>query len=191
VYKGPEGQTTQWEDIQVKLGNMAPRAPKHKPPKYEGEPETQKDAKWLQDQDEGVLSDHEDDFTDDRELELMRCMPFARQCRTWHSKCRCHSSSCIISTCSAHLAQERPAHVHVSRSGALACRQRRLAELKEASTRPVYTSLELIRASDFKSKVTDASMTAWVVILLFQDGCALSHTVRTVPNIKKQHDRRA
>jgi len=30
VYRGPEGETTEWEDIQVKLGNFAPRP---KPPK--------------------------------------------------------------------------------------------------------------------------------------------------------------
>ena len=73
TYKGPEGQTTQWEDIQVKLGNMAPRAPKHKAAKFEGEAETVKDGKWIREQDEDVLSDHEDDFTDDRDLENLRC----------------------------------------------------------------------------------------------------------------------
>lgn len=31
VYKGPEGETTQWQDIQAKLGNYAPKA---KPPKF-------------------------------------------------------------------------------------------------------------------------------------------------------------
>ena len=72
VYKGPEGQTTQWEDIQVKLGNMTPRAPKHKPPKYEGEAEVVQDGQWLKGQEEGALSDAEDDFTDDRELEQLR-----------------------------------------------------------------------------------------------------------------------
>lgn len=73
VYKGPEGQTTQWEDIQVKLGNMAPRAPKEKAPAYEGEAEVTKGSAWLRSQEQEVLSDHEDEFTDDRELENVRC----------------------------------------------------------------------------------------------------------------------
>jgi hypothetical protein len=72
TYKGPEGQTTQWEDIQVKLGNMAPREPKYKASAYEGEAEVAKDSSWLQQQEQEVLSEHEDDFADDRELEVMR-----------------------------------------------------------------------------------------------------------------------
>lgn len=31
VYKGPEGETTQWQDIQAKLGNYVPKA---KPKKF-------------------------------------------------------------------------------------------------------------------------------------------------------------
>jgi hypothetical protein len=72
IYKGPDGQTTQWEDIQVKLGNMTPRDPKYKPPKYEGEAKPVKDAKWIKDQEEEGLSDQEDAFDDDRELEQLR-----------------------------------------------------------------------------------------------------------------------
>ena len=75
TYKGPEGQTTQWEDIQVKLGNMAPKAPKHKAPKWEGEQEMRKDTAWLAQRDEDELSEHEDAFDDDREMEELRCGP--------------------------------------------------------------------------------------------------------------------
>jgi hypothetical protein len=73
TYKGPEGETTQWEDIQVKHGNFAPRAPKYKPPKYEGEQDTARDAEWLQKQDTEQLEGLEDAFEDDRDLEAMRC----------------------------------------------------------------------------------------------------------------------
>eukprot|EP00891_Asterochloris_glomerata_P001654 jgi/Astpho2/1654/e_gw1.00032.114.1_t len=31
VYKGPEGRTTQWEDIQRKMGNLPPKEPPSKP----------------------------------------------------------------------------------------------------------------------------------------------------------------
>jgi hypothetical protein len=72
TYKGPEGQTTQWEDIQIRLGNMAPKPPKHKPPKYEGEEEVVKDRAWVLEQDEAELSSLEDEFEDDRELAALR-----------------------------------------------------------------------------------------------------------------------
>lgn len=72
VYKGPEGETTQWEDIQVKLGNMAPRPKPWKPEAYTPEEEEQKDKDWLDKKDEGELSDLEDEFGDDRALEEYR-----------------------------------------------------------------------------------------------------------------------
>lgn len=34
VYRGPEGETTEWEDLQVKLGNFAPRPKPPKPPPF-------------------------------------------------------------------------------------------------------------------------------------------------------------
>jgi hypothetical protein len=72
TYKGPEGQTTQWEDIQIRLGNMAPKPAKHRAPKYEGEKEVVKDQQWLAEQDEEQLNEHEDTFVDDREMEMLR-----------------------------------------------------------------------------------------------------------------------
>ena len=41
VYKGPEGETTQWEDIHRRLGNLPPKAPVWKPEKYTAEVEQQ------------------------------------------------------------------------------------------------------------------------------------------------------
>lgn len=72
TYKGPEGQTTQWEDIQIKLGNMAPKLKKAPAPKYEGEHEVVQDSKWLAGRDEDELAEIEDHFTDDRLLESIR-----------------------------------------------------------------------------------------------------------------------
>lgn len=72
VYKAPEGETTQWEDIHVRLGNMAPRQKPWKPDPYKPQEEQQKDKVWLDKKDEHDLSDLEDDFADDRVLEEYR-----------------------------------------------------------------------------------------------------------------------
>lgn len=73
VYKGPEGETTQWEDIQIKLGNMAPKPKPWKPDAYKPEQEEQKDKEWLDKKDEDELSELEDEFQDDKVLEEYRC----------------------------------------------------------------------------------------------------------------------
>ncbi|KAF8060532.1 Pdcl3 [Scenedesmus sp. PABB004] len=72
LYKGPEGETTQWEDIQVRLGNMAPRPKPWKPEKYAAPAEEARDAAWLAARDEDELSGAEDEFPDDRALEELR-----------------------------------------------------------------------------------------------------------------------
>lgn len=72
VYKGPEGETTQWEDIQVKLGNMTPKPKPWKPDAYQPEEEQQKDKQFLDKQDEQELRDLEEEFDDDRALEEYR-----------------------------------------------------------------------------------------------------------------------
>lgn len=72
TYKGPEGQTTQWEDIQIKLGNMAPKPPKYTPEAYQGEKQEVRNAEWILDQDETTLTELDDEFEDDRALEEMR-----------------------------------------------------------------------------------------------------------------------
>jgi hypothetical protein len=73
TYKGPEGRTTQWEDIQIKMGNMAPKPKPEKAPEWEGEQEQRKDAEWVKRMDKEQLSDAEDDFDDDRALKDLRC----------------------------------------------------------------------------------------------------------------------
>eukprot|EP00884_Botryococcus_braunii_P007292 jgi/Botrbrau1/16564/Bobra.0262s0002.1 len=73
TYKRPEGETTQWDDIQVKYGNKAPpeQVSKAEPfaPRVEG---VTKDGEWLQQQSEAELEDLEDDFMDDPILEKIR-----------------------------------------------------------------------------------------------------------------------
>jgi hypothetical protein len=51
------------------------------------------------------------------------------------------------------------------------CRQKRLLEMQEASTKPTSGSLEFIRSSEFKEKVTEQSSKCWVVVLLFKEEC--------------------
>ena len=72
VYKGPEGETTQWEDIQRRLGNLPPKAAVWKPEAYKPEDEEVKDKEWLDKKDRDELSDLEDELDDDRALEEYR-----------------------------------------------------------------------------------------------------------------------
>ena len=82
VYKGPEGETTEWEDLQVKHGNLAPREPAWKPEAYapgdDAVGPAPKDAAWVDAKREDELSDLEDELADDRFLEQYRCVGRAR-----------------------------------------------------------------------------------------------------------------
>jgi hypothetical protein len=73
TYRGPEGRTSEWEDIQIKMGNMAARPKREKAPKFESEVEEQQDANWVKRLDEDGLSDIEDEVEDDRALKVLRC----------------------------------------------------------------------------------------------------------------------
>lgn len=73
VYKGPEGETTQWEDIQRRLGNLPAKPPAWKPDAWkpeDGEPTGEDKIKGKNAEE---LSDLEDEFADDRFLEEYRC----------------------------------------------------------------------------------------------------------------------
>lgn len=72
IYKGPEGETTQWEDIHIKLGNMAPKPKAWKPEAYKPEEEEQHNQQYLDKQDEQELQELQDEFDDDRALEEYR-----------------------------------------------------------------------------------------------------------------------
>ncbi|KAE9457530.1 hypothetical protein C3L33_10568, partial [Rhododendron williamsianum] len=77
VYKDVEGASTQWDDIQRKLGNLPPKPPSFKPPPFtpsEGQDSKPKDKSWIDDKTEDQLEDLEDDpnLDDDRFLEEYR-----------------------------------------------------------------------------------------------------------------------
>jgi hypothetical protein len=72
VYHGPEGETTEWGDIQRKLGNLPANDPVWKPDKYAPEVDLVKDRQWLEKKHQEELSDLEDEFDDDRFLEKYR-----------------------------------------------------------------------------------------------------------------------
>ncbi|EXB25882.1 hypothetical protein L484_012309 [Morus notabilis] len=77
VYKDVEGASTQWDDIQRKLGNLPPKPPAFKPPPFtaaEDEASLPKDKSWIDWKTEDELEDLEDDanLDDDRFLEEYR-----------------------------------------------------------------------------------------------------------------------
>nr|XP_043606328.1 phosducin-like protein 3 [Erigeron canadensis]XP_043606329.1 phosducin-like protein 3 [Erigeron canadensis] len=75
VYKDLEGTSTQWDDIQRKLGNLPPKAPVFKPDPFtpaEDEDSKPKDKNWIDHKTEEELEDLEDDLDDDRFLEEYR-----------------------------------------------------------------------------------------------------------------------
>lgn len=77
VYKRAEGETTEWDDLQVKYGNKPPPEPASKAEPFAPRPDGEaKDRKWLQKQSEEELEDLDDEFKDDAILEKIRSTPF-------------------------------------------------------------------------------------------------------------------
>lgn len=72
VYKGPEGQTTQWDDIQRKMGNLPPKEPVKKAEPWTPEREEGKGKEWVDKKAVDELEEMDDDFDDDRFLEQYR-----------------------------------------------------------------------------------------------------------------------
>lgn len=77
VYKDVEGTTTQWDDIQRKLGNLPPKPAPFKPPPFSPSPDESsrpKDKSWIDEKTEEELEDLEDDrdLDDDSFLEEYR-----------------------------------------------------------------------------------------------------------------------
>ena len=73
VYKRPEGETTQWEDLQRKFGNLPPKEPVQKPEAFVPAQDKSKDRQLLDnDDDVDALENAEDDFADDPFLEAYR-----------------------------------------------------------------------------------------------------------------------
>lgn len=119
TYRGPEGRTTEWDDIQIKMGNKAPRPKREKAPKFAGEYEEAQDSDWVRRLDEDELSDIEDDLEDDRALKVLR--------------------------------------------------EQRIKQLQEAKQQPLFGTMDFIRATDFRQRVTEASAKQWVVVTLYKD----------------------
>lgn len=77
VYRRAEGETTEWDDLQVKYGNKAPPEPASKPEPFAPRPNGEaRDREWLERQSEEGLEDLDDDFKDDAILEKIRFRPF-------------------------------------------------------------------------------------------------------------------
>ena len=72
VYRGPEGESTQWEDIHRKLGNLPAKEPVWKPDKFVPETEVTKDQTHMAQKGAEDLEDMEDEFDDERALEKYR-----------------------------------------------------------------------------------------------------------------------
>lgn len=75
MYKDVEGKSTQWDDIQRKLGNLPEKPPAFKPPSFtpaEEEDSKPKDKSWIDSKTQDELQDLEDEFDDDRFLEEYR-----------------------------------------------------------------------------------------------------------------------
>ncbi|XP_023535516.1 phosducin-like protein 3 [Cucurbita pepo subsp. pepo] len=65
VYKDVEGASTQWDDIQAKLGNLPPKPAPFKPPAFtpaQDEASVSKDKSWIDQKTEEELEDLEDDL---------------------------------------------------------------------------------------------------------------------------------
>uniref|UniRef100_A0A0E0K1S0 Phosducin domain-containing protein n=1 Tax=Oryza punctata TaxID=4537 RepID=A0A0E0K1S0_ORYPU len=80
VYKDVEGASTEWDDIQRRLGNLPPKPEPFKPPAYAPKvdaDEQPKSKEWLDAREPDELEDLEDELDDDRFLEQYRRMRLA------------------------------------------------------------------------------------------------------------------
>lgn len=74
VYQRPEGDTTQWEDLQRKFGNLPPKEPVQKAAPFAPAEDPRRDHAWVHAAElPEDLEDAEEDFADDRFLEQYRC----------------------------------------------------------------------------------------------------------------------
>jgi len=75
VYKDVEGRSTEWDDIQRRLGNLPPKPEPFKPPPFAPKVDADKQPKskeWLDEREPEELEELEDDLDDDRFLEQYR-----------------------------------------------------------------------------------------------------------------------
>ena len=173
VYKGPEGRTTQWEDIQRKMGNLPPKEPPSKPDPWTPDKGDARDTDWLDSRDEKELEDLEDDFEDDRFLEQYRqvLLPLVLQqlqrqfavCLLLLSRQRCRVAQ-------HSLAALWLAPCHPIQPAVPWCRQQRMQQLKTEKQRPKFGTVTHITSRDFVQQVTNAGDEVWVVVHLYKDG---------------------
>ena len=83
TYRRGEGETTQWEDLQRKFGNLPPKEPVPKPAAFTPAAEQQKDTQWLDERGEDELQVLEEETSDNRFLEAYRCGPGS--CLLWRA----------------------------------------------------------------------------------------------------------
>jgi hypothetical protein len=73
IYARPEGETTQWEDLQRKFGNLPPKVPVKKADPFAPAEDEKREREWLdQTEDIETLENLEDEFADDSFLESYR-----------------------------------------------------------------------------------------------------------------------
>ena len=75
TYRCGEGETTQWEDLQRKFGNLPPKEPVPKAAAFTPEQEERRNTQWLDERDEDELEALDEETNDDRYLEAYRCGP--------------------------------------------------------------------------------------------------------------------
>jgi len=74
-YQRAEGESTQWEDLQRKFGNLPAKAPAEKPAAFAPAEEQRRDAAWVDGHAEDELEALDEELGDDRFLEAYRSAP--------------------------------------------------------------------------------------------------------------------
>lgn len=158
VYKDVEGASTQWDDIQRRLGNLPPKPEPFKPPPFvpADDPDLAPKSKdWLDDRTPAELEDLEDDLDldDDRFLEEYRLGFSCPQVLPLSISMLCIFGRRLIWVSS----RWKP-------------RKRRLTEMRDAAKVARFGSVMQISGSDFVREVSQAPEDVWVVVLLFKEG---------------------
>ena len=82
AYQRAEGESTQWEDLQRKFGNLPAKAPAEKPAAFAPAEEPRRDAAWVDGHAEAELEALDEELGDDRFLEAYRCASLCRPAAT-------------------------------------------------------------------------------------------------------------
>lgn len=147
VYKAPEGETTQWDDIQRKMGNLPAREPVKPADPWKPEGKHRKNKEWVDGQVAEDLEEENDAFDDDRFLEQYRCMFLLVKHSCRPNQPLSHGMICT----------------HALR------RLERIEQLKQAQKQARFGTVEQINRSDFVHQVTNAGEDVWVVVHLYKD----------------------